>query len=191
MRASQLSLWEGNGPWFHVADRFAALEVPAAPKSETRIRLGMLPGAGDRFEGCARYESCLSAICAKLDDDDEAHCPEDCPEYQRRSRADRVAMVLHGTGSSSLAQAQDFGEKGRFYGERRSVAEAVEEALTEGPLSTVELAARTGFRRDVLSGRCADFVREGWLRRAGRSEGANHRRGCVVWALVREEREAS
>lgn len=91
--------------WHRLADRFAAIAIPAPPASETRIRLGMLRGPGERVDQCRSYGDCIDRAARMFDG--QAHCPPSCGSRSELTRAERIHLALDGQGTTVLGMVSE------------------------------------------------------------------------------------
>lgn len=140
--------------------------IPPPPASETRIRLSMVRGAGDRKENCRSYPRCVGEAARA---DGEWHCPNLCGGHDEVTRYEMLAEAIAGRCSSPLADAQEEEPTPtRSIGPRAMpLAEAVVAALAAGSMTTVEIAKATGYAHSSLSSRMVDLERAGLIRRLG------------------------
>jgi hypothetical protein len=195
--SAQLGLWPERFSYVAKAvDKMAGPpEIPPAPSSQTRIRLSMVKGYGDRQTECNSYERCLDEAVRQGGD---RHCPVGCGGFIEVSREERLYEAIIGRSRSPLADAQDEAPLVLVQPKRhdipnpnakpvRAVAPRVLEALAAGPMTTKEIAKATGISRQTLSGRLADMVRDGLVRRVGRVR-VHERTGAMMVRWERVER---
>lgn len=165
---TQLSLtWPDPGSYVaQLVQRLIA--IPPAPASETRIRLSMVRGRGDRQTECVSYDRCL-AEAARLNG--EHHCPKGCAGFNQIPRVERLYEAIVGRCQSPIADAQgeDSIEVTRHKG-RLPLDEAILEALAAGPTTAVQIAKVSGYQRGSVVSRLAALRDAGKVRRVG-SEG--------------------
>ena len=186
--SAQMGFWPDPSSYVaKTVDKMAGPAIPPAPASETRIRLRMVRGAGDRNAACRDYDDCLRDAARA---GGEWHCPDGCASRSDLTREELLAEAIVGRCRSPLADMQEeapvVAEARPRVAGRPPLAETVIAALANGSLTTLQIASVTGYARATLSSRMIDLERAELVRRVGVEKVHNKTTAVTVrWEVVK------